>query len=70
MPCAVTQEEIDYYNKQSNLKEYGVSELSGRITTTVACELSRVIETHGLSGELSELSLKWIENHKRQDSSR
>lgn len=70
MPCAITQEEQEFYEKQSNLEKYGVNDLTGRITTTVACELSKIIERHGLQTELSPMALKWIEKHKIEDETR
>lgn len=68
MPCVVTQEEEDYYNKLSNLKNYGLSELTSRITVRVACELSKIIEKHNLTSELSPTAIKWIEKHKEEDA--
>lgn len=70
MPCTVTKEEEEYYEKESNEKEYGVSELSSRITERVACELSRLIEDAGMQCRLSNVAKKWIENHKAKDLAR
>lgn len=47
MPCAVSKEEKEFYEKEDNRKAYGVAELMSRITETVACELSRILETKG-----------------------
>lgn len=70
MPCTVTKAEEEYYERAKNEKLYGEKELTGRITERVACELANLIESRGLSGELSSVASKWIEIHKQEDLSR
>jgi len=70
MPCAVTKGEEEYYERASNEKLYGVSELNSRITERVACELSKLVEEAGLEGKLSKVAAKWIEVHKEKDAKR
>lgn len=70
MPCSITQDEKDYYEREKNRKEYGVAELTHRITTAVACELAKLIEDQGLQGRLSPMAQKWIRLHAEEDAAR
>jgi hypothetical protein len=70
MPCSVSKEEEEFYEKSNNKKLYGLKELSSRITERVACELSRLIEDAGFQSKLSSVAVKWIERHKEEDAKR
>ncbi len=70
MPCVVTKEEEEWYEREGNKKEYGVADLDDRITTTVACELAKILEKHGLLNECSAVANKWIKKHKKEDRER
>ena len=70
MPCSVSQQEQEHYERKANAETYGQSELTARITETVACELSRLVEKHGIQSELSTMATKWIEIHKAADAER
>lgn len=70
MPCVVTREEEEYWERGENKKDYGVADLDSRITTTVACELAKILEKHGLMGECSAMAKKWVKKHKKEDRER
>lgn len=70
MPCVVTREEAEWYEKKWNHEKYGVHALDGRIMETVACELAHLIEKHGLKKELSKMAKKWILEHNKADKKR
>lgn len=70
MPCVVTREEEEWYEQEANKKEYGVADLDSRITTTVACELAKILEKHGLMDECSAMTKKWVKKHKKEDQER
>jgi hypothetical protein len=70
MPCSVSKEEEEYYEKARNERLYGSSDLTSRITERVACELSQIIEAHGLAEKLSPVATKWIKLHKEEDAKR
>ena len=70
MPCSVSKEEEEFYEKASNKKLYGLAELESRITERVACELAKLIEDSGLGAKLSPVAKKWIAIHKEKDAKR
>lgn len=70
MPCSISKEEEEYYEKSGNQTLYGISELESRITERVACELATLIDDSGLSAKLSPVAKKWIEIHKEKDAKR
>ncbi len=69
MPCAVSKEEKEYYERQLNEERYGVKDLSHRIVTTVACELFKALSEEQHAG-LSKMAQKWIAIHKQEDATR
>lgn len=69
MPCSVTKGEMEYYEKEANLKKYGVAELSGRVAESVACELSKLLTADQLA-ELTPMAVKWIRLHAAKDAQR
>lgn len=70
MPCSVSQEEQDHYEREGNRKLYGKADLSSRITETVACELSKLIVKHGLQDQVSKMASIWIGEHNKKDAKR
>jgi len=70
MPCTVSKEEEEWYEKEGNKKLYGVADLDDRITERVACELAKVLEQNNMLYLLTPVALKWIEKHKKEDKRR
>lgn len=70
MPCVVTQEEKEYYEREDNKEKFGVPELTARINTTVACEMGALIKRLGKLDELSPMAQKWLELHEAEDRKR
>lgn len=70
MPCSVSDDEIEFYEKNSNSEKYGISDTDERITETVACFLSQLIKKHSLEYELPLYVSKWIEEHELKNSNR
>jgi hypothetical protein len=74
MPCTVTRQEAEYYEREANKKKFGVDDLDERITEAVACELARAFEKASLNlsskPRLSKMTRKWIELHKESDKQR
>lgn len=70
MPCVITKEEEEFYEKDSNRRIFGEFDLSSRITTRVACEFAKILEKNGLLNQVSSVGLKWIEQHKKEDEKR
>lgn len=83
MPCTVSREEAESYEREANQKKFGVADLNERIAEAVACELARVYEkmchdhTVGrclipgrAKPRLSKMTRKWIELHKEADKQR
>lgn len=70
MPCAISRQEEEEYERAANLKHYGVADLDHRITTTVACELARVLSAAGLVQQLSPMACAWIVRHAAEDAKR
>jgi hypothetical protein len=70
MPCTVSRAEKEWYEKEKNKEEYGTAELDERITTAVACEMSKLLEKLGLLSQVSPMAQKWIKNHKKEDKKR
>lgn len=67
MPCSLSQSEIEYEEREASFTKYGVRELPGRVAVSVACELSAIIEKHGLQSECSKLARRWMKEHKKAD---
>lgn len=70
MPCTVSKEEQEWYEKEDNKKKYGVADLDDRITTAVACELVRLLRANGLLDQCSVMARKWIKQHDKEDRQR
>lgn len=67
MPCSVSQEEIDFYNRRANEEKYGVAWTDKEITTEVCCYLARLLTNKGLLEEAPPYVKGWIISHKRDD---
>ncbi len=70
MPCAVTQAEIEYYEKQSNKENYGIEEVDSRITETVCCLVSKKLKELGEMEKMPEFVQKWFKEHLKEDELR
>jgi len=70
MPCTISKEEEEWYEKKGNKKLYGVADLDERITERVACELAKVLEQNNMLHLLTPVAVKWIKKHKKEDKQR
>lgn len=70
MPCTISQEDEEYYEKCSNKELYGIMEVDSKILERVSCELAHVIQESGLEHKLSTLAKKWIQVHNEKDKIR
>lgn len=69
MPCAVSQEEKDYYERKVNFEKFGAKELNHRITESVCCEVACLL-TNKQVEKLSSMARKWIDHHHKRDNER
>lgn len=70
MPCTVTPDDIAYYERAYNEKEYGIAGGNLAITTAVACYLVREAEQGSDPKKRPLWVAKWIKNHAKEDSLR
>jgi hypothetical protein len=70
MPCAVSQNEIESYERMHNIETYGVDMTHGRLVETVACHLAQMLESNTPLHEAPEFVKIWIKNHKAKDANR
>lgn len=71
MPCTVTDDEIRYYEREANLKRYGLELTNAQVAARVACETITVLRAHEQGwNQLSPLAKAWWEQHERDDAFR
>lgn len=66
MPCTVTPEEVAYFEKQYNLRQYGKEWTDAQLTTAVACWLAKHVNPTYV---MPPYVAGWIEAHRKQDES-
>jgi len=70
MPCTMSKEEEEYYERYHNMGLYGEGWTNAQLTEAVACALAKELEAAGLLSKMPGYVQGWIEAHKRRDAER
>ncbi len=68
MPCTITPQEEEYYEREHNKKAFGFDGLN--IATASACAAFKKLEEQNLIGDLPKFAQLWWKNHKKEDKQR
>lgn len=70
MPCTVSREEIEFYEKQENNEQFGMNITTHEMTTAVACALGKKLHELGALDGMPAYVKVWLEEHAREDRER
>lgn len=70
MPCTVTDEEVKFYERESNKRRFGKEETDEDLLEAVACSACRVLVTVGAIDHAPRFVQLWWEAHQKEDQER
>lgn len=67
MPCTISKEEEEYYQKEDNKKEFGQALTNAKLLEEVACQATNFLYDNKLLDEAPPLVKKWFVAHAAKD---
>jgi hypothetical protein len=67
MPCTISKEEVEWYEKEENQKTFGLKLTDDDILEEVACAACRTLQQLGKLYLAPKLVQKWWELHTKKD---
>jgi len=70
MPCSISQEEIELYEKEENEKLFDKRLTDARLLEEVACQACKYMQENGTLKDAPKFIQKWFKHHQKKDRKR